>query len=363
MALALAAVPSAAADPAPAAATADSPHAYGEPVAYPMVFPVGGSDFYYADDALLGFGACRDGCARTHEGVDILSPKLTPVYAVADRTVAWLGTRCCSVFLLHDDGWQSYYIHLNNDSPGTDDGRGWGIAGGVAMGARVAAGQLIGWVGDSGNAEETAPHLHFELVDPYWVKVDPFPALAAAEGQANPVCAGQELAPMALLLDDGGVLRRGMVGGAVQELQGFLAVRGLQVGALDGVFGEQTERALRAFQELQGLTPDGIAGPLTRSAVGAVTQRAAFASLLDPGGRLLTLGSRGTDVRELKRWLRAAGHHPGPAPYGSDFDEATAAAVSAFQAAAGIAADGKVGPLTRRALLKALGLTHPGPCG
>ena len=54
----------------------DSPDAryfWGEPVEYQLTFPVGGTDPYYADDDLIGFGACRDGCSRRHEGVDILA--------------------------------------------------------------------------------------------------------------------------------------------------------------------------------------------------------------------------------------------------------------------------------------------------
>ena len=74
---------------------------YGEPVEYLLTFPVGGDDVYFADDDLIGFGACRDGCSRRHEGVDIMAPKMTPVYAAADahRLPGWGPTaaRCsCS---------------------------------------------------------------------------------------------------------------------------------------------------------------------------------------------------------------------------------------------------------------------------
>ena len=83
-------------------------------------------------------------------------------------------SKCCSIALRHDDGWQTYYIHLNNDTPGTDDGQGWGIAPGIRPGVHVQAGELIGWMGDSGNAEGTSPHLHFELRDPAGVIVNPY---------------------------------------------------------------------------------------------------------------------------------------------------------------------------------------------
>ena len=74
------------------------------------------------------------------------------------------------------------------------------------------------------------------------------------------------------------------------------------------------------------------------------------------------LGIRGKDVAELKRWLAAAGYDPGPRPYDGRFDEATEAAVQAFQEAQELDPDGMVGPLTRSALATALGLVGPEVC-
>jgi murein DD-endopeptidase MepM/ murein hydrolase activator NlpD len=149
-----------------------------DPVIYPMTFPVSGEHSFSRD-----FGDPR-GRRRAHEGIDILAEKLTPVVAVADGTVRWMyderGGDCCAVSIVHDDGWRSRYIHLNNDTPGTDDGRGYGIARGLREGSRVRAGQVIGYVGDSGNAEATVPHLHFELRRPDGSAVDAFASLQAA---------------------------------------------------------------------------------------------------------------------------------------------------------------------------------------
>ncbi len=121
---------------------------------------------------------------RLHHGVDIMAEKMIPVIAVADGTVGWIhdtiGDDCCSMALQHDDGWESWYVHLNNDTPGTDDGQGFGFAEGIESGAHVFAGQLIGWVGDSGNAEWTGSHLHFEIHEPGGVVVDPTPHVDAA---------------------------------------------------------------------------------------------------------------------------------------------------------------------------------------
>lgn len=129
------------------------------------------------------FGDPRPG-GRSHEGEDILAPKMTPVVAAASGVVIWAQAggsgRCCALTLLHHDGWRTRYLHLNNDTPGTDDGRGHGIAPDIEIGSEVAAGDLIGWVGDSGNAEDTPPHLHFELRRPDGRAVDPYPSLRAA---------------------------------------------------------------------------------------------------------------------------------------------------------------------------------------
>lgn len=129
------------------------------------------------------FGVPRPN-GRKHKGADIAAPKMTPVYAVSDGTVFWIldqqGGDCCAVGLRHPDGWMSYYIHLNNDTFGTDDGLGYGIAPGITKGTQVAAGQLIGWIGDSGNAETTVPHVHFELRTPANEAIDAIPSLGGA---------------------------------------------------------------------------------------------------------------------------------------------------------------------------------------
>ena len=351
-----------AAVPAPLGTLAGT-HFYGERVEYPMLFPVGGADVYFADDQELGFGACRAGCTRLHEGVDVMAPKMTEVYAVANATVSWLGSQCCSVFLLHDDGWWSWYIHLNNDTPGTDDGQGWGIAEGIVPGARVVAGQLIGWVGDSGNAEDTSPHLHFELHDAGTVKLDPYPSLLLAQTGGAGACPRTAAAPLADLLEPGVTLRQGMQGAPVYELQGFLATRGYQVGQIDGIFGLLTHRAVRAFQRSRGLEIDGVVGLETRVAIAAFTERPAVKSLLNLDGRILVPGMRGPDVGELKRWLRAAGFDPGPRPFNGVFDELAAGALSSFQQAVGLPADARLDSATRAALQRALWLVRPDGCG
>lgn len=129
-------------------------------------------EYFPHDDIATEFhndwGAGRSG-GRRHQGTDIFSEKLTPVVAVADGFVQRVRESSRPgwyIWIRHADGYSSWYMHLNDDVPGTDNGRGgeeFAIAEGVEKGAFVQAGQVIGWVGDSGNAEHTRPHTHFEL--------------------------------------------------------------------------------------------------------------------------------------------------------------------------------------------------------
>ncbi|MFZ4517501.1 MAG: M23 family metallopeptidase [Microthrixaceae bacterium] len=147
-----------------------------------LVFPVAGR-VSYSDT----FGAPRAG-GRTHEGQDLMAAKGTPLVATTDGTVTWLrwGTTTISgnmLILTGDNGWKHYYIHINNDSPGTDDGANvyeQAFADGVRVGQRVKAGEVIAYVGDSGDAETTAPHLHYELHRPDGSVVNAFGDLRAA---------------------------------------------------------------------------------------------------------------------------------------------------------------------------------------
>ena len=125
-----------------------------------------------------GAHAEGDDALASTRATDIFADKLTPVVAVASGTVGWISDErygnCCWLAMYHDDGWQSWYIHLNNDRRGTDDGRGKGFVRWIELGSRVEAGQRIGYVGDSGNAEGSPSHLHFELHLPDGTEVNPY---------------------------------------------------------------------------------------------------------------------------------------------------------------------------------------------
>jgi murein DD-endopeptidase MepM/ murein hydrolase activator NlpD len=120
---------------------------------------------------------------RRHLGIDLIAPKLSPVFAVADGVISRIAQSPRAgryLVVEHNDGWQSWYLHLNNDSR-RDNGRAnWGltVVEGFGEGSLVNAGTHIAFVGDSGNAEATMAHTHFELhlgsrtVNPYPYLID-----------------------------------------------------------------------------------------------------------------------------------------------------------------------------------------------
>jgi hypothetical protein len=112
------------------------------------------------------FGAARDGGARHHEGVDIFAPRSTPVLAVVDGRAVYRENRLGGKTVwLNAPGASYYYAHLDRAAiTGTE---------------RVRAGDVLGYVGNTGNAATTVPHLHFGVYR--WGKgaIDPLPLLGA----------------------------------------------------------------------------------------------------------------------------------------------------------------------------------------
>lgn len=131
-----------------------------------MLFPVvGGASFV---DTYYGARANN----TVHRATDIFAPKHTPIVSAVDGTVMSVSVPQPSygyaVEIQDDEGFLYLYLHLNNDNPGTDDGAAGPMlayAPDIPEGSRVKKGQLIGYLGDSGNAETTPPHLHFEILD------------------------------------------------------------------------------------------------------------------------------------------------------------------------------------------------------
>jgi peptidoglycan LD-endopeptidase LytH len=143
-----------------------------------IIFPVLGRSHYTND-----FGDPR-GQGR-HEGIDIVAPKKSlAVAAEAGKVKFWTTSARagCMLYLYGDSGTTYLYIHLNNDLTMANDNRGRCAAGiafapGLKTGQRVAAGEPVGFVGDSGDANGVAAHLHFELHPHDGAAASPFTAL------------------------------------------------------------------------------------------------------------------------------------------------------------------------------------------
>lgn len=116
------------------------------------------------EDLVNSFGASRDGGRRRHRGIDIFAPKGTPVVAVSDGQISFIGTESKAgkcLWLVNDAGVSFFYAHLDK----------W--ASGLHEGQSVRAGDVVGYVGRTGNARHSSHHLHFAIhresqaVNPY----------------------------------------------------------------------------------------------------------------------------------------------------------------------------------------------------
>lgn len=147
-------------------------------IVFPVIGPVS-----YTDD----FGQPRG--ASRHEGNDLMAPKRAIAVAAEAGTVRFWTTSAsagCMLYLYGDSGTTYWYIHLNNDRTLKNDNKGKCVPGtayakGLHEGDRVEAGQAVGYVGDSGDANGIASHLHFEIHPKNGKAVDPFPYLQRAQ--------------------------------------------------------------------------------------------------------------------------------------------------------------------------------------
>ena len=109
-------------------------------VVRPIAFPVLGT-VHYGND----WGNCRDGCARRHQGTDLIGVRMQPLVAAVDGTVTRIryenvGTAGSVISITGTDGWYYNYFHVNNDTPGTDDGLAgheWQISPQLTVGSTV----------------------------------------------------------------------------------------------------------------------------------------------------------------------------------------------------------------------------------
>ena len=99
------------------------------------------------------WGASRSS-GRLHEGIDIMAPRGTKVLSATEGLIADLRNNNLGgkvVWILGPGGAWHYYAHLDGHKRG------------LSVGDYVKKGQVIGYVGNSGNARHTAPHLHYGL--------------------------------------------------------------------------------------------------------------------------------------------------------------------------------------------------------
>ena len=118
----------------------------------------------------------KRGATRRHEAIDILAPRNTPVFAVEDGEIAKLFVSAAGGITIYqfdpDEEYVYYYAHLER------------YAGGLEEGDDVKRGEIIGYVGTTGNAPRDTPHLHFAIFkmtdDKRWwqgTPIDPYSVL------------------------------------------------------------------------------------------------------------------------------------------------------------------------------------------
>lgn len=142
-----------------------APRGAGTPSLGGYVFPVFGDNVAFGND----YGAPR-AVTGWHHGNDLFAPTGTPVLAVADGELFLVGVNRLGgnrLWLRDDEGNEFYYAHLSAYTPLAVDG------------ARVRAGDPIGFIGNSGQAITTPPHLHFEIHPGGLDSVNPYPYLLA----------------------------------------------------------------------------------------------------------------------------------------------------------------------------------------
>jgi murein DD-endopeptidase MepM/ murein hydrolase activator NlpD len=117
------------------------------------------------EDLVNTWGASRSE-GRSHEGIDIFAPRGTPVVAATRGVVVrkgWNRLGGKTVSILGPSGWYHYYAHLDDwDAP--------------ALGDWVEVGTVLGYVGDTGNAKGTPPHLHYGIYEEGGAR-NPYPLL------------------------------------------------------------------------------------------------------------------------------------------------------------------------------------------
>ena len=225
-----------------------------------LSFPVQGRDSRQISSY---FGVPRDGGRRRHEGVDIFAPRGTPAIAGISGIITGVGTSTLGGNFAslsdNDRGIKLYYAHLDR----------WN----VTNGQRISVGDTVGFVGNTGNARTTGPHLHFGIYNTDGKATDPLPFIRLGRGPAK----------QALLATD-------QLGGSVRVLSGRTALR--SAPTTDAPVLRDLPKA--AALSIVGGTaywlrielPDGLSGYVASAAVEPATRPLRTLTLPTPGNLL-----------------------------------------------------------------------------
>jgi murein DD-endopeptidase MepM/ murein hydrolase activator NlpD/peptidoglycan hydrolase-like protein with peptidoglycan-binding domain len=330
---------------------------------------------------------------RVHEGIDIFAPRGAFVVSPTNAVVTRIGVGQNGgnyVYTTNPSGERFYFAHLDAYKES------------LAVGDVLAPGDLIGYVGNTGNAMQSPPHLHFGIYNrgvqnpfPRFTKTFSTHERIASVGKVlqaskDPITLARKVVaenrtfflaaeaagvilPPAIFqvfaeerrISDGADLTIGVRGSMVSRLQQFLisqhtgsAAEALTRAGATGYFGPATERALAEYQRAVGISPaSGYYGLISRMRIEPLLPPLHPPSPT-PGPtsfiRDLKRGASGADVRALQVLLNAKGFPvaaSGPGSPGNEttyFGLATERALTAFQKAHSISpASSYFGSLTR----------------
>jgi hypothetical protein len=152
-----------------------------------IIFPVIGPASFTND-----YNAPRPAPWHVHRAIDIMAKKGQKLVSAVDGTITRVNYPQpgwgWSITIRDNDGYRYTYIHMNDDNPGTNDGRGGPMkayAVDMQEGNKIVKGQSMGWVGDSGHSGGIS-HLHFEMHDPSGNVLNPYTTLQGATRIAGP---------------------------------------------------------------------------------------------------------------------------------------------------------------------------------
>ncbi len=263
------------------------------------------------------FGDARGGGTRTHEGLDIMAPAGTPVASPTDAVVINTGDGPDSglfVRTANPGGEQFVYMHLS------------AIAKGIQNGVAVKRDEVIGYVGNTGNASGGAPHLHFEIRNNG--ATDPYPRLTQVFSMQERMAGVQQ---------------------ALERATDPAALATTLATNFKSTFNTAKSQGVAVAQSIVDRLGSTIGiGITTADAQTAITPAAVGFS------RDLEIGMKGEDVRKLQKYLNTSGYlitnigDGSPGYETTYFGALTKKALITFQKAKGISpAAGYFGPKTR----------------